>query len=181
MKAQDFFYSYDDKMLLLALAKGQKEALEALYLRHGSKVLSFCQKRGLSRQQAEDICQIVFLQIYRKRELYNPQFEALAWLFVITKSEMRDYLKKQGHQFTPERLSETPAPEDLSYKLEVSSEVSELLQHLPEKEQQVIRMHYLDEMTYEEISKILQMKEPALRKIASRGLQFLSQLKGEHS
>lgn len=171
----------DDRALLKELAGGEKNALEVFYNRHSGKVLNFCLKRGLSVQQAEDICQIVFLQLYRKSKQYNPQFEPLAWLFVISKSEMRDYLKKNKKEISLESTPRLADSREPVLAFENKDEVSELLEHLSERDRKVVQMFYLDELTYSEIARALRVNESTLRKIASRSLQFLSQLKGEHS
>lgn len=181
MKNKSVFLNSDDKSILLDLAAGHKACLEMFYRKHAGKVLSFCRKKGLGKDQSEDVCQIVFMQLYRKSTQYKPEFEPLAWLFVITKSELRDYLKKQKLELPLEDANNTGSTEPNFAKIEDKNEVHSLLQKLPEREKEVLKMHYLDQMTYTEIATALNLKEPSLRKIVSRSLQFLSQTKGKHS
>jgi RNA polymerase sigma factor (sigma-70 family) len=89
-------HTKSDQELLLSLAQSADEALASLavdhfFKRHSNKVYNYGLKRGLNGEQAQDLVQIVFLQIFRKRHQYTLQQAVLAWLFAITKSELIDY------------------------------------------------------------------------------------------
>jgi RNA polymerase sigma-70 factor (ECF subfamily) len=158
-----------DEDLLNTLADGEPEALDVLYMRQASRVLTYGHKRGLTRDQAEDLLQIVFMQVYRKKHLYNPQYSALAWIYVISRSELKDYRKRELKNYVelPDSLSQTtePAPS--------KGEAAELLGQLKEREQSILKMKYLDELEYKEIAAVLNETESNIRQIVSRSLKFL--------
>lgn len=160
----------NNEELLNALADGEPEALDVLYKRQASRVLTYGRKRGLTRDQAEDLLQIVFMQVYRKKHLYNPRYSALAWIYVITRSELKDYRNRELKDFTelPENLSQTaePAPSN-------DREAEALLEPLKEREQSILKMKYLDDLEYKEIAERLNESESNIRKIVSRSLKFL--------
>lgn len=169
------FYNSTDEELLLALADGHAQALDLLYQRHSGRVLSYSKKKGLSAEQAEDVLQIVFLQLYRKKHLYNPKYRALAWIYVISRSEVKDYRNREikNHDSWDESLSQT---NDFTPTLEVSQEADHLLAHLKDKEQEILKMRFLSEMEYGEIAEILQEKESNIRQIVSRSLRSLKKI-----
>jgi len=161
-----------DEDLLIALAEGEEAALDILYIRHSGRVLSYALKRGLAKDRAEDLLQIVFMQVFRKKHLYSPEHKALAWIYVITRSELKDYRNREIKDFVEweESLSQT---EDNPPILEGKDEAEHLLGKLKPKEQEVLRLKYLEELEYDEIAARLQETESNLRQIVSRSLKFL--------
>lgn len=169
--------SLNDRQLLLALASGEDLALDCFFKRHSGKVLHYALKRNLAMDQASDIVQIVFMQLFRKKHLYDPQHEALAWLYVITRSELKDYRKRELKDFKlyEENLSQNP---ESTPSIELKGEVFTLLKNLKPKEREAVEMRYLEELEYEEISQRLNESESNVRQIISRALRFLKK-KGE--
>lgn len=166
-----------DEELLLSLADGETKALDILYLRHSGKVLAFAKKRGLSEERADDVLQIVFLQLHRKKHLYDPKHRALAWIFVITRSELKDYRNREIKDFQEfdDSLSQT---EGLTPSLEMKDEARGLLSELRERDQDIVKMRYLDEMEYAEIAQALDESESNIRQIVSRSVRLLKGLAG---
>lgn len=171
-----------DQELLLCLAQEDNAdaALDHLFKRHSNKVYNYALKRGLNGEQAQDVVQIVFLQIYRKKNQYNPKYAALAWIYVITRSELKDYKLRElkPHEEFHDSLSQT---ESLLPKIEKAQEVSEYLSDLGDKERQIIEDRYLNELEYEEIAHKLNESESNVRQIVSRSLRFLRKKHGEKS
>ena len=161
-----------DENLLLQLAEGEVKALDILYLRHSARVLTYSLKRGLSKEQAEDVLQIVFMQLHRKKHLYDPQHAALAWLFVITRSELKDYRNRELKDFSEwsDSLSQTTGSAPI---IEVQDEAQALLKELRPREQEIMKLRYLDELEYEEIAAVLKESESNIRQIVSRSLRLL--------
>ena len=176
-----------DEQLLINLAEGEASALDALFNRHSGKIMQYCRKKGFSPEAAEDLVQIIFLQVFRKKHLYKSEFKGLAWIYVISKSEMRDfYLKEKRHleknqaSLAPElSQSRTLAPNSVEETLIQQSEVQHLLSQVKGKEKQVLEMKWLEEMDYPEIAQALNEKESNLRQISSRTLRQLKNLLGK--
>lgn len=165
-----------DENLLIALAEGDEAALDVLYIRHSGRVLAYALKRGLNRDRAEDVLQIVFMQVFRKKHLYDPKHSALAWIYVITRSELKDYRNREIKEFVEweDSLSQTDGnPPILEGQLGDSEEAEALLGSLKPREQEVMRLKYLEDLEYDEIAARLNETESNLRQIVSRSLKFL--------
>lgn len=171
-----------DEELLKALSHGEKGALTPLFERHSGRVESYCLKRGLPKERAQDVVQIVFMQLWRKKDLYSPRHAALAWIYVITSSELKDYKNREKRHLQAwdslDALSqEAPAPPN--NEQEESAEA--LLEGLKETEAQALRLRYLEEKEFSEIAKILQKSESNVRQIISRALKGLRHSKKEET
>jgi len=162
----------NDQDLLISLAQGDNSALDHFFKRHSNKVYNYALKRGLNGEQAQDLVQIVFLQLYRKRALYNPKYTPLAWVYVISRSELKDYRLRELKEFTEfdDSVSQKDPPPP---NIEQSDEVQHYLADLPEKERQIVEDRYLHEQDYQEIARALNETESNIRQIVSRSLKFL--------
>lgn len=162
----------NDEELLVKLAEGEYKALDHLYLRHSGRILSYSQRRGLSKERAEDLLQIVFMQLHRKKHLYDPRHSALAWIYVITRSELRDYRNREIKDFSEwdDSLSQTDGGAPI---IEMKDEAQALLNELKPREKEVMKLRYLDELEYNEIAEILKESESNIRQIVSRSLHVL--------
>jgi RNA polymerase sigma-70 factor (ECF subfamily) len=166
-----------DEELLIALSEGVNSALDQLFTRHGGRVLNYCAKRGLSPEQAQDLTQVVFLQIFRKKHLYDPKHPALAWLYVITKSELKDYRARESRHAgaSLDSLSQIGVLDPISF--EDADQVQALLKDLSPGEQEALKLRYIEDLEYPEIARKLNKSESNVRQIISRSLRFL---KGKH-
>lgn len=162
----------NDRQLLLSLANGEDLALDCFFQRHSGKVSQYALRRKLSSEQADDIVQIVFMQLFRKKHLYDPKHPALAWLYVIARSELKDYSKRETKDFVnfEDSLSQMPSAEP---NIEAKSEVFTLMKGLKPKEREAVEMRYLEDLEYDEISQRLNESESNVRQIISRALRFL--------
>lgn len=161
---------------IAANSKEQSMALESFYSETAHLAFSFCRKKGINAQDAEDIVQIVYSQIYHKREKYNPEYSPMAWLFIITKSETKDYRKKSA--IYGEYLKDFGLFLNLSQTSSDNPNNNENLRELDltalsANEKTAIEQRYFDEKEFSEIADGLGLTETNVRKIISRAIQKL--------
>jgi RNA polymerase sigma-70 factor (ECF subfamily) len=89
--------SPDDEILLLRrIASGDQEAFEELFRRLAPFVLAYLIQRLRQRGLAEEVCQDVFLKVWKQAASYSPdRGSARAWLFMITRSKALDRLRHE--------------------------------------------------------------------------------------
>lgn len=166
------FNQSSDEELLLSLAQGELQALDELYHRHSGRILSYAVRRGLSQERSEDILQIVFLQLFRKKHLYDSRHRALAWIYVITRSELKDYKNREVKDYL--EFQDSLSQHDGAVpSIEAKDEAETLLLKLKPREQEAIKLRYLEELEYSEIAAALNESESNIRQIVSRSLRLL--------
>lgn len=151
----------------------QSTALELFYRETAHMVFSFCRKKGLSPQDSEDIVQIVYTQIYNKRDKYNPNYSPMAWLFIITKSEAKDYRKKSAiygdyikdYELFADLSQSEPSNPIHNRELDLST--------LNDKEKAALEQRYFAEKEFHEIANSLGLTETNVRKVISRAIKKL--------
>lgn len=154
----------------------QSAALELFYRETAHVVFSYCRKKGLSTQDSEDIVQIVYSQIYNKRDKYNPHYSPMAWLFIITKSEAKDYRKKTAiyGDYIKDYELFAELSQNTVYDPIHKQEAKQLdLSPLNDKEKAALEQRYFAEKEFSEIAESLGLTETNVRKIISRAIQKL--------
>lgn len=87
----------DERALSDRLARGDREALSAIYATHASVVLAVVQRLLRNRAEAEEVVQETFLEAWRRAAHYQPERANLAaWLVTIAKSRSIDRLRARG-------------------------------------------------------------------------------------
>jgi RNA polymerase sigma-70 factor (ECF subfamily) len=151
------------------------KAFEEIYYRYKSRVYSYLSSKLTSKEDCEDIMQKIFLKFHDKKHLYSAQYKCEQWLFVIARTQLLDFFRatskdKSRHELINDHLQwqskQSASDIDLSLINNVSVEQKEFLE-----------MKVVDELSYEEMSKILNKSEASLRKNFSRLVQKLR--KGE--
>lgn len=86
--------------LLQQIKRGSKEAFAQFYDEYVEFVFRIALNTIDDRQEAEDVCHDVFLEVYQKPESYDPaRGSVAAWLAVKTRSRCLDRLRKKKPVF----------------------------------------------------------------------------------
>ncbi|RYC67582.1 RNA polymerase sigma factor [Spirosoma sordidisoli] len=85
-------------VLLDAVAEGSEAAFRQLYERTKSRVFNTALGYVRSREDAEEITQDVFVEVYRSAGRFNGDARVTTWLYRITVSRSLDYLKHKKRQ-----------------------------------------------------------------------------------
>ena len=104
------------------------------------------------------------------RENYDPHYPLIKWIYTITRSVMLDELKKR-------RIEKTEYIDNINYfkeeienhpTVDIDSEKS-----LTSNEKKALKLRYLSDKDFSEISVILQSSQSNARKLISRALKKL--------
>ena len=136
-------------------------AFNELYTRYSQRVFSFLNKKVKNSADCEDILQKVFIKIHESKHLYKNKYKFEQWLFVIAKTQTLDYFR--ANKRYQDRLNKFEP--EVFEKIEVDMS---LLKSLDADQQELLEMKFIDELSYLEISKIVNKSEVSLRKTLSR-------------
>lgn len=163
---------------------GDAEAFGLLFDRHARLIYNYCFRRVGSRETAQDLLSMVFLEAWRRRDKELPVDKVLAWLYGIATNVVR-------HQSRSERryaaaLSRLPAPqaesdfagrsdEHVDYERQAQAALS-LLEQLPRGEQDVFVLSAGMELSYEDAALALGVPIGTVRSRLSRARARLMEL-----
>lgn len=168
-----------DEELMLDYKNGNEQSFQTLYGRHSALVYGYLIKRSRNSSAADDIFQSVFLKLHKSRGQYDSNIPFLVWLFTITRSVMIDYFRKQ------KRTLETFDTEfvEASHSAALSSIPAHItnvldISAIPERYQSVLKMRYLEDLSFEEMASKLNTSSSNARQLVSRAIRMLRKILG---
>ena len=125
-----------------------------LYTEYRDRVLGYIRARVPNREDAEDLCEDVFLKVLRASESYDDRKSAPGtWIYAITRNTVIDYFRRtRPTEELPEDLTEDALPEDGLMQAELLDSLAEALERLPEMLADIVVLHYYDRLPMTEIA-----------------------------
>lgn len=180
---------------LLALCReGNAEAWDELFSRHYAAAGRFVFQLGydFTREDVEEISQEVFLTVIKSLHTFQGNCQFQTWLFRVAANKARDYRQRQqaakrgGGQitvslhnedpesgFTIDPPSSLPSPDLSLLNAEKIGLVGQALEQLGGPCQEIIELRYFADLSYEEISKTLELNQKTVSSRLSKCLHKL--------
>lgn len=138
--------------------------------RHSDTVRRLCVLYLKNHADTEDIFQTVFLKYALSTAAFESQEHEKAWFIRVTINTCKDWLKNFFHSKTAplDEVLNLPAPLPPDHQ-----DVLEAVLSLSQKYKDVIYLHYYEEYTAPEISKILGKNVNTVYTLLNRGRQLL--------
>jgi RNA polymerase sigma factor (sigma-70 family) len=136
------------------------------------KVFRLAKRLLVSTEEAEDATQEVLVKLWNKNESLNELKSVEAMAMTMTKNYCLDQLKsKRASNLKIVHNNFVSNEASLQQKLEDSDSwnwVEKVINDLPEQQKLIIQMRDIEQYEFEEIGKILDMNETAIRVALSR-------------
>jgi RNA polymerase sigma-70 factor (ECF subfamily) len=162
------------------LAAGEEGAINECYSALGPMVLGYL-RRFVSRDEAEDVLQRVFYEVWKNRDRYDPDRSLEAWVLAIARKRAIDQLRRRHANVVPiEELRDIAGDDgrELAERYARASEVRGALERLPKEQREVLTLAYFGELTQTEIAERLGVPLGTVKARAFRGLRRLADLLG---
>jgi RNA polymerase sigma factor (sigma-70 family) len=160
------------------LAAGEEGAINECYAALGPMVLGYL-RRFVPRDDAEDVLQRVFYEVWRNRARYDPTRSLEAWVLGIARKRAIDLLRRRHANVVPiEELRDIAGDDgrELAERYARASEVRGALKRLPEEQRQVLTLAYFGDLTQTEIAERLGVPLGTVKARAFRGLRRLAEI-----
>ena len=158
------------------LAAGDDLALEEGYRLHGAMVRRYLQ-RFVGREEADDLLQVVFLEVWRSRESIDPTRPLEAWLFGIARKRAIDHLRRRRHDtVSVDSIRELVGLDgaDFAERIAWSSEIQSALQVLTADQREAIMLAYFSGLSQREIAEHLEVPLGTVKARIARGMKALT-------
>jgi len=137
------------------------------------KLFRLAKRLLVSTEEAEDATQEVVLKLWNKNDDLGNYNSLEAFAMTMTKNYCLDQLKsKRASNLKLVHDNYTDREPSLLKKLEDKDSldwVEKIINQLPEQQRMIIQMRDIEQFEFEEIAKILDMNETAIRVALSRG------------
>lgn len=170
MKEKKIFSSTNDLEKIELCQSGNTEAFSFLVEKYKNLVYQLALRMTGNYQDSEDIAQDTFLRAYRALHRYNPAYSFSNWLYQIALNIIRDRMrKKKKLPFSNQQeitIDDTPQaflgnselnsnPENWQLYQETKKELQKAIQALPVSHREIIILRHLQNLSYHEIARVL--------------------------
>jgi RNA polymerase sigma-70 factor (ECF subfamily) len=175
-----------DAQLMLRVREGDETSFALLLERHRRPVVHFLYRMVQNQAISEELAQEVFLRVYRSRATYEPTAKFTTWLFRIAThvalNSIRDRKKEKGHESldkeTPQGTERQvpdgqPSVEQDLVRQTRCEEVRQAVEALPAKQRAAVLMHKFEGLEYQQIARVLNCSESALKSLLFRAYETL--------
>ncbi len=125
-----------------------------------------------SKEAAEDATQEVILKLWTRKEKINDYANIEAFAMTVTKNYCLDQLKlKQNNNLRIVHQNYQSHSQSLQSEIETSDEMAllnRIVKKLPEQQKMIFQLRDIEQYEYEEIEKIMEMNQTAIRVALSR-------------
>lgn len=178
-----------EQELITALKKGDEGAFNTLLETYRGRVVNTCYGFTRQRQDAEDVAQEVFVQVYRGMDKYSGKVALWVWLYRLAVNKSIDFLRAKYRQkrinhlkslFNPDgSQAEIPDATDVEAQLE-NKELGQLLarviDRLPERQKTAFVLSRQEGLTNQQIARVMDLSEGAVESLITRANRNLRKM-----
>lgn len=167
----------DDHTLLLRLSEGSKHAFDILYNKYWKHVFQSAYKRMNNVEQAQDIAQDVFVQLWT-RTSNTPIGNLPAYLTIAARNGVFKKMEKEGkYASLPDAVHELESPlggaDSSVLHQEFLNAFNALVASLPTQQQIIFKMRFEEELSSLQIAEQLNLSPKTVRNQMGKALATL--------
>lgn len=180
-----------DAALMLRVKQGDSAAFAQLVDRYKQPILNLAFRMLRDLTEAEDLAQNVFVQVFKSAHRYEVSSKFSTWLFTIARNLCLNEIRRRSRhpagsldaphpEYEDEPLHQVEdkktagAPEQLLHG-ELEQKIEEALADLPENQRVAVLLCRQDELSYEDIARVLNCSLSATKSLIHRGRETLKQ------
>lgn len=153
---------------IVELVLSNKDFFAVLVSRYEAKLSRYLRRLGVqSAEDIEDLLQTVFIKVYKNLNGYSKDFTFSAWIYRICHNEAVSFFRvnsirphgnliADSEEVLPYIFDDKDVPFE-GDKLYDKNEIAKALEELDQKYRQIIVLRYFEELSYEEISEVLEI------------------------
>src|SRR5215831_9428835 len=174
---------------MLRVKQGDLVAFTELVEKYKQPIMNLAYRTVRDMTEAEDLAQNVFVQVYKSAARYKSTAKFSTWLFTIARNLCLNEIRRRSRH--PAESLDAPHPEQEDQPLqqyedkktasppqkllegELTEKIEQALAELPENQRTAILLCRRDELSYEDIAKILDCSLSATKSLIHRGRETL--------
>ncbi|MEO5997927.1 MAG: sigma-70 family RNA polymerase sigma factor [Chitinophagaceae bacterium] len=147
----------------------KERGFTAIIKKYQEKLYWHIRRIVVSHEDANDVLQNVFIRVWNGLINFREDAQLYTWLYRIATNECLTFLEQQKKKSS---VSMSDVESGLSNKIiadkyfdanKLEWKLQLAIQHLPEKQRIVFNLRYFDDMPYEEMSRVLETSQGALK------------------
>ena len=161
----------DDQQLLADLKneKKRQQAFRLLVGKYKERLYWHIRKIVLNHEDADDVLQETFIKVWKNISSFRADSGLYTWIYRIATNESLSFLSQKKRKFSDtseeinDYLIENLKADPYFSGDEIQLKLQKAIAQLPEKQKLVFNMRYFDEVKYQDMEKILETSEGALK------------------
>src|SRR2546422_189904 len=180
-----------DGVLVEQALAGNQCAFDILVRRYHRSLVSYIYGFLKDGEQVYDVLQHVFLKLYVSLPILLTNVSLKGWLFQVAHNRCMDELRRRRRQaeipfstldqeYREEGLSSLEAipdpellPEEVAERIDLQGSLQQAIFSLPPKVRSIVHLHCFKELSFSEIGRMLNMREPTVKTYFYRSLPRL--------
>jgi len=160
----------EDIRLVKEVLNGNLDSFNILVNKYEMQIIKFVYNMIRDKEASEDITQEVFITVYNKLFMYNPNYKFSNWVLQIARNKCIDYIRKykRVYESNLEEMKDVSSkeisPEQFAEYNETKDLVMNYINSLSPLDRQLILLRYTQELTFYDIGEILNMSESAVKR-----------------
>ncbi len=174
----------DEATLVQCAVAGDAEAFGRLYLLHLDSIYRYVYFRVGDVDEAQDLTEQVFLRAWEALPRYQARTSPFkSWLYRIAHNLIVDHHRRGSAEAIPMEEeqgyeSQQAAVLDQVIEDEETAVLAKAVAQLPDAQQQVLILRFVEGLSHEEIARIVHKSQEACRVIQHRALAALNRILG---
>ncbi len=168
-----------ERTLLEGCRRGERQAQKELYERYKNLLFGVCLRYAARKEEAEDMLQEGFIQIFRDLYQFQPNRPLSAWMYRVMANACLQYLRRHKRLKLLENYTEETVQQEECAAEREREEVENLLsfvQCLPDGQRAVFNLFAIEGYTHAEIAGILGISESGSKSQLSRARAALRRM-----
>ena len=178
----------DEKLIIKKAAQGDSQAFEQLVLAHEDRVYNLCLRMTGNPEDAADLAQEAFIKAWRGLSFYKFEASFSTWLYRLTSNVCIDFLRRRKRRDEvslttqdeqPEQIELpdlAPSPEEQMQTKQLRQAVASAMEQLEEEFRMVLTLRVVEELSYEEIAQIMDLKVGTVKSRLARAREKLRKI-----
>jgi RNA polymerase sigma-70 factor (ECF subfamily) len=176
----------EDAVLVRKAQQGDMDSFESLVRKYQQRIYALCRRLTGAHQSADDLAQETFIKAYFALARFDAQWPFYPWLRKIALNSGLNYLKTRGRERPLEEgtlgARRTPfsapadSPEERLERAEFQAKLDGAVESLPADQKSVFVLRFHESMSYEEISRTLDLPLGTVMSRLNRARQKLKDL-----
>ena len=180
-----------DAALMLRVKHGDLQAFEELVQKYKHPIVNMIYRMLHDLDEAEDLAQNVFIRVFQSAGRYEVSAKFSTWVFTIARHLSLNEIRRRGRhpaqsmdsspsedeEQAPRQYPDgkTFSPPQAFLHLELEQKIRQALEELPDKQRLAIALCQEEELSYEEIARVLGCSLSATKSLIHRGRETLKE------
>ena len=144
-------------LIFQEIKQGNYNKLDDLHCKYNKLIYNIAFSILKNRENSEDIVQIVFMKIFQMDKNKLPTTNESTWLYSLTKNETLNYLRKKKQEVNLDEIYYITEEDKELNKIIDKDNYNRIIAKLNKQEREIISLKILSNMSFKEISSLLDM------------------------